>query len=58
MTRSTVGSKRIERAFTAARESGRIAFVPYVVAGYPNVAVSEEVALVALDGGADRKSVV
>jgi tryptophan synthase alpha chain len=53
MTRSTVGSKRIEGAFAAARETGRIAFVPYVVAGYPNVAVSEDVALVALDAGAD-----
>jgi tryptophan synthase alpha chain len=53
MTRSTVGSKRIERAFAAARENGRIAFVPYVVAGYPNAAVSEDVALVALDAGAD-----
>jgi tryptophan synthase alpha chain len=53
MTRSTVGSKRIERAFTSARAQGRIAFVPYVVAGYPDADRSEAVALAALDAGAD-----
>jgi len=53
MTRSTIGSKRIERAFAAARGDGRIAFVPYVVAGYPDADRSEAVALAALDAGAD-----
>jgi len=53
MTRSTVGSKRIERAFAAARDVGRMAFVPYVVASYPDAAKSEAVAVAALDAGAD-----
>jgi len=53
MTRSTTGSKRIERAFAAAGDAGRIAFVPYVVAGYPNQDASETIALAALDAGAD-----
>lgn len=53
MTRSTAGSVRIERAFAAAREHGRIAFVPYVVAGYPDARTSEAIALAALDAGAD-----
>jgi tryptophan synthase alpha chain len=53
MTRSTVGSRRIERAFATAREDGRIAFVPYVVAGYPYQDASEAIALAALDAGAD-----
>jgi len=53
MTRETVGSKRIERAFTAARQNGRIAFVPYVVAGFPDRDSSTDIALAALDAGAD-----
>ncbi len=53
MTRATVGSKRIQRSFTDARDAGRIAFVPYVVAGYPDTGRSEAVALAALDAGAD-----
>ena len=38
---TTAGSRRIGRAFAAASEAGRIAFVPYVVAGYPDMAASE-----------------
>jgi tryptophan synthase alpha chain len=53
MTASTVGSRRIGDAFAAARAAGRIAFVPYVVAGYPDLATSERLALAALDAGAD-----
>ncbi len=53
MTRSTLGSRRIGEAFAAARAAGRIAFVPYVVAGYPDLSASEALALAALDAGAD-----
>ena len=53
MTRSTAGSKRIESAFATARDNGRIAFVPYVVAGFPESNASEAIALAALDAGAD-----
>ena len=53
MTRATVGSKRIERSFASAAKGERIALVPYVVAGYPDLRTSEAVALAALDAGAD-----
>jgi len=53
MTRNTAGSQRIQAAFGSARESGRLAFVPYVVAGYPDASTSEAAALAALDAGAD-----
>jgi tryptophan synthase alpha chain len=53
MTSATVGSQRIGRAFAAAKEAGRICFAPYVVAGYPDMAASEQLALAALDSGAD-----
>jgi tryptophan synthase alpha chain len=47
------GSQRIQNAFNAASGAGRIAFIPYLVAGYPDYARSEAVALTALDAGAD-----
>ena len=53
MTRSTAGSLRIQHAFSSARQASRIAFVPYVVAGYPNYDISEQAALAAIDAGAD-----
>jgi tryptophan synthase alpha chain len=53
VTRDTTGGRRIEAAFSAARAAGRIAFVPYVVAGYPNAERSYELAVAALDSGAD-----
>jgi len=53
MTLATAGSARIGRAFADARRDGRIAFVAYVVAGYPDQATSEQAALVAIDAGAD-----
>ena len=53
MTRDTAGSRRIRHAFEAARSGGRIAFVPYVVAGFPDYEASERCALVALDSGGD-----
>lgn len=53
MTRATAGSRRIEEAFSGATATGRIAFVPYVVAGYPDHDSSVRNALAALDAGAD-----
>ena len=53
MTATTAGSLRVGRAFAAAAREGRLAFVAYVVAGYPDVATSETIALAAIDGGAD-----
>ncbi|CAN5597826.1 tryptophan synthase subunit alpha [soil metagenome] len=53
MTRDTSGSLRVRNAFEAARSDGRLAFVPYVVAGYPDGATSELIDLAAVDAGAD-----
>lgn len=53
MTSATIGSRRIGQAFAAAKEASRIAFAPYVVAGYPDVATSERLVIAALDAGAD-----
>jgi tryptophan synthase alpha chain len=53
MTRETAGSQRIQRVFAATHEAGRIAFIPYVVAGYPDYPTSEAAALAAIDAGAD-----
>jgi tryptophan synthase alpha chain len=53
VTRDTGGSRRINEAFATAKSAGRIAFIPYVVAGYPDAKTSEAVALAALDAGAD-----
>jgi tryptophan synthase alpha chain len=52
-TDGTAGARRIGAAFAAAREAGRIALVPYVVAGYPDAATSLRIALAAIDAGAD-----
>ena len=52
-TNETAGARRIAEAFAAARESGRIALVPYVVAGYPDAETSLRIALAAIDAGAD-----
>jgi tryptophan synthase alpha chain len=53
MTRGTPGSRRVQAAFAAARHAGRLAFVPYVVAGYPDAQTSERAILAAIDAGAD-----
>jgi tryptophan synthase alpha chain len=53
MTANTTGSRRIADAFAAARDQGRIAFVSYIVAGYPDVETSERAAIAALDAGSD-----
>jgi tryptophan synthase alpha chain len=52
-TDDTAGARRIARAFAAAREAGRIALVPYIVAGYPDGPATLAVALAAIEGGAD-----
>jgi len=52
-TNDTAGARRIGAAFAAAGEAGRIALIPYVVAGYPDAATSLRVALAAIDAGAD-----
>ncbi len=52
-TDGTPGAERIRAAFAAARADGRIALIPYVVAGYPDGPTSEEIALAAIDAGAD-----
>ncbi len=52
-TNDTAGARRIGAAFAAARAAGRVALIPYVVAGYPDAATSLRVALGAIDAGAD-----
>ncbi|MEO5941755.1 MAG: tryptophan synthase subunit alpha [Candidatus Limnocylindrales bacterium] len=52
-TNETAGARRIATAFASARADGRIALIPYVVAGYPDAATSLRVALAAIDAGAD-----
>jgi tryptophan synthase alpha chain len=52
-TNATAGAGRIAAAFGGARDGGRIALVPYVVAGYPDAATSLRIALAAIDAGAD-----
>jgi tryptophan synthase alpha chain len=52
-TNQTVGALRIAAAFERAGDEGRIALIPYIVAGYPDADTSFRVALAAADGGAD-----
>jgi tryptophan synthase alpha chain len=52
-TDATPGARRIAQAFAAARADGRVALIPYVVAGYPGAETSLAIALAAIDGGAD-----
>ena len=52
-TDGTPGAKRIAEAFARARDEGRTALVPYVVAGYPDAEASLTIALAAADAGAD-----
>jgi tryptophan synthase alpha chain len=52
-TNDTAGARRIGEAFAAAHEAGRVALIPYVVAGYPDAATSLRIALAAIDAGAD-----
>ena len=52
-TGGTAGARRIAAAFAGARAEGRAALIPYVVAGFPDATTSVEVALAAIDAGAD-----
>jgi len=52
-TNETTGARRLADAFAAARDDGRAAFIPYVVAGYPDAETSLGVALAIADAGAD-----
>ena len=52
-TRDTIGATTIKRAFARAAAEGRAALIPYVVAGYPDDETSFEIALAAIDAGAD-----
>ena len=50
---TTAGARRIGAAFAGAKADGRAALVPYAVAGFPDAAVSERIALGLIDSGAD-----
>jgi tryptophan synthase alpha chain len=52
-TDTTEGARRIHDAFDRARSAGRLALVPYLVAGYPDDGTSRTIALAAIDAGAD-----
>ena len=52
-TNETGGARRIASAFARASAEGRIALIPYVVAGYPDADTSFAAALAAADAGAD-----
>jgi tryptophan synthase alpha chain len=52
-TNETAGARRIAAAFARAAADGRIALIPYVVAGYPDAETSFQAALAAADAGAD-----
>ncbi|HEX5589082.1 MAG TPA: tryptophan synthase subunit alpha [Candidatus Limnocylindrales bacterium] len=52
-TNDTPGGRRIAAAFEWARSQGRIALIPYVVAGYPDDEGSLAAACAAIDAGAD-----
>jgi tryptophan synthase alpha chain len=52
-TNGTGGARRIAAAFARARDEGRAALIPYVVAGYPDADTSVDIALAAADAGAD-----
>jgi tryptophan synthase alpha chain len=49
----SAGAARIQAAFASANAQGRVALVPYVVAGYPDADTSYEAALACIDNGAD-----
>jgi tryptophan synthase alpha chain len=52
-TNATAGARRIAAAFARARDEGRAALIPYVVAGYPDAETSVAIAIAAADAGAD-----
>ncbi len=52
-TSGTPGARRIAAAFARAGGEGRVALIPYVVAGYPDAETSLAIAFAAIDAGAD-----
>ncbi len=44
---------RIDTAFAALRAAGRVGLFPYLTAGYPTLAATEELAMTAVEAGAD-----
>jgi tryptophan synthase alpha chain len=52
-TDATAGAARIGAAFARARDDGRGALIPYIVAGFPDADTSFDIALAAADAGAD-----
>jgi tryptophan synthase alpha chain len=52
-TNDTPGARRIADAFARARAHGRVALIPYIVAGYPDAETSLAIAVAAIDAGAD-----
>jgi tryptophan synthase alpha chain len=52
-TNDTTGGRAIGDAFARVRSDGRAALIPYVVAGYPDADTSLELAIAAIDAGAD-----
>ncbi len=52
-TSTTAGARRIADAFARARSDGRVALIPYIVAGYPDAQTSLAIALAVIDAGAD-----
>jgi tryptophan synthase alpha chain len=52
-TNDAAGARRIGEAFARARQAGRAALIPYVVAGYPDAETSFRAALACIDAGAD-----
>ena len=50
---SVTGRQRIAEAFTAAREEGRAALMPYLMGGFPDAQTSLAVAAAYADAGAD-----
>lgn len=53
MMKTTSGTPPIPAAFARARAAGRVALLPYVMAGYPDVATSEALAVALGEAGAD-----
>ena len=52
-TDATAGARHIHAAFERAADEGRAALVPYIVAGYPDAETSLDIAVAAIDTGAD-----
>src|SRR5215467_11062629 len=52
-TNNTIPALKISRAFEQAKREGRGALIPYFMCGFPSAAQSIELALAAIEGGAD-----